>query len=342
MNGLTRFFLILLRFAIGWHFLFEGIDKVESIRRGPTESSRPFSSEPYVREASGPLAPYVREMTGDPDAEALARLTPVQGGKGILSTSVSKDWDNYFERYVQYYGIASDPEQLKKAQAALEKAKEKAAQWLDKGVKVVDKSFSKADFKDPETTPDRVAELKRKIQQVRDMQDRELPAFQNDVEKARLRAAKAEVAQLRNELLADLKQPLSDSLSEVLTESQKKLPPMPESYGKSWGELSQQEWADHYIIPWGLVVVGGCLILGFFTRTAAFLGAMFLLMLYLVMPPIPGVPEVLRTEGKYFFVNKNLVEMLALLVLATSRTGYWVGLDGLVHYFNPFRRRRTV
>ena len=55
-------------------------------------------------------------------------------------------------------------------------------------------------------------------------------------------------------------------------------------------------------------------------------------MLYAAMPPLPWVPEVTRTEGKYLFVNKNLVEMLALLVLATSRTGYWIGLDGLVSY----------
>ena len=93
------------------------------------------------------------------------------------------------------------------------------------------------------------------------------------------------------------------------------------------------------VVSWGLVVIGACLMLGFFTRLSAFLGAVFLAMLYVAMPPLPWVPEVTRTEGKYLFVNKNLVEMLALLVLATSRTGYWVGLDGLVSYFNPFRRR---
>ena len=55
MNGISRFFLILLRVAIGWHFLFEGIDKVESMRRGVTETSRPFSSAGYLNESSGPM-----------------------------------------------------------------------------------------------------------------------------------------------------------------------------------------------------------------------------------------------------------------------------------------------
>ena len=31
-------------------------------------------------------------------------------------------------------------------------------------------------------------------------------------------------------------------------------------------------------------------------------------------------------EGHYFIVNKNLVEMLACLVIATTPTGLWIGL----------------
>ena len=162
------------------------------------------------------------------------------------------------------------------------------------------------------------------------------------MEKGRLGALKAEAAQMRNELLADLKQPLDEGLAGVLTPEQKKLPPFTANTGKTWATMSPQDWIDTIIVPWGLVVVGACLLVGLFTRTAAFAGALFLLMLYVTMPPIPGVPEVLKTEGHYFIVNKNLVEMLALLVLATTRTGFWVGLDGLVRYFNPFRRRAAT
>src|SRR5258708_33816650 len=74
MNSWTRFFLVLLRLTIGWHCLIEGIDKVESIRRGPTVSGPAWSSAAYLRESSGPLAPFFRWQAGDPDEEALQRF----------------------------------------------------------------------------------------------------------------------------------------------------------------------------------------------------------------------------------------------------------------------------
>ena len=55
----TMFFLILLRLAIGWHFFFEGYHKIHSDEIGPTETSKPFSSEMYFREATGPLGPLM-------------------------------------------------------------------------------------------------------------------------------------------------------------------------------------------------------------------------------------------------------------------------------------------
>ena len=45
---------------------------------------------------------------------------------------------------------------------------------------------------------------------------------------------------------------------------------------------------------------------------------------------MPGWPESPRAEGHYLWINKNVIEMLALLTLATTRSGRWVGLDGLL------------
>src|SRR5438034_11432069 len=83
MNVFTRVFLVLLRLAIGWHFLIEGVEKIESVRLGLTETSRPWTSEGYVREASGPLVGLFRRQFGDPDAAALERLTvqPLPAGQ---------------------------------------------------------------------------------------------------------------------------------------------------------------------------------------------------------------------------------------------------------------------
>lgn len=346
MNGLTRFFLIVLRIAIGWHFFFEGIEKVESIHRGRTETSRPFSSEGYLREASGPFARIIREQIGDLDALTLEKLTPKSAEVGELRdrfpAAAEKDWEDYLKRFVVFYEV--DQAGSDKGLAALLKAKEAAVKWLLEGKKEVDRAFSKVDFKPTRTTADRIKEYREKVEKVRELQDTELPKFDQDVEKQRLRTLKAEVARLRNELLGELDQPMKDALQGVLTEEQKRKGPLPERDSplyvdeRPWHDRSRIEWIDR-ITAWGLVVVGGCLIVGLCTRTACLAGALFLAMLYLAMPPFPWVPEVTRTEGHYYFVNKNLVELLALLALATTRSGYWIGLDGIVQFLNPFRRR---
>jgi uncharacterized membrane protein YphA (DoxX/SURF4 family) len=109
----------------------------------------------------------------------------------------------------------------------------------------------------------------------------------------------------------------------------------------SWLKWDRLQWSD-FVVRYGLVVVGFCLLLGLFTRTACVAGAGFLLMFFLAMPPLPGLPENPKAEGHYLYINKNIIEMLALLALATTQSGRWVGLDGLLHYFSPFRRRERA
>src|SRR5262249_43483503 len=70
------FFLLALRLAIGWHFLFEGLHKIHSTYVGPTETNRPFTSEPYFAAAEGPLGPRMRKQAGDIDKQLADRLTP--------------------------------------------------------------------------------------------------------------------------------------------------------------------------------------------------------------------------------------------------------------------------
>jgi hypothetical protein len=70
-------------------------------------------------------------------------------------------------------------------------------------------------------------------------------------------------------------------------------------------------------------------------------GAYLLFMFFLAMPPLPGWPESPRAEGHYLFINKNVIEMLALLTLATTRSGRWAGLDGLLQFLRPRRWQNT-
>jgi thiosulfate dehydrogenase [quinone] large subunit len=91
------------------------------------------------------------------------------------------------------------------------------------------------------------------------------------------------------------------------------------------------------LIAVALVLIGLSLLLGLFTQTGA-LGALVLLALfYVAHVPAHGV-AVFGAEGNYLFVNKNLVEAAAILVLLAFRTGRIAGLDLLLAH----RRQRKA
>jgi thiosulfate dehydrogenase (quinone) large subunit len=76
-----------------------------------------------------------------------------------------------------------------------------------------------------------------------------------------------------------------------------------------------------------LVAIGLSLLLGLFTQAGCLGAAGLLAMFYLSAIPM-GLPEP-RSEGTYLFVNKNLIEAAAVLVLFSFRTGRIAGLDRL-------------
>ncbi len=125
----------------------------------------------------------------------------------------------------------------------------------------------------------------------------------------------------------------------MLTAEQKKdATPLPEPVAlpiASWGPL---EWSDR-AVAWGLVVIGGGLMLGLLTRLCSASAALWLLSFFLAMPPLPGWPESPRLEGHYLFFNKTFIEVLALAALACLPTGRWAGLDALLYALWPFKPR---
>ncbi len=82
---------------------------------------------------------------------------------------------------------------------------------------------------------------------------------------------------------------------------------------------------------WGLTLVGLCLILGLFTRLASLAGIGFILLFYLCNPPFVGYFYSIPTEGSYLVVNKNLVELCALVVILVTGSGRLAGLDRILH-----------
>lgn len=81
--------IILLRMAIGWQFLYEGLWKIDSLS-GPT----PWTSEGYLRNAQGPFRRMFRDMTGDPN-----------DFQWLDAETTAARWDTWHQAFVAHYGL---------------------------------------------------------------------------------------------------------------------------------------------------------------------------------------------------------------------------------------------
>ena len=136
----------------------------------------------------------------------------------------------------------------------------------------------------------------------------------------------------------DLAGPLLAMDKELREDAMKLLEVSQLSRGRLAPPLSPIRIVDLLTIT-GLAGLGILLIIGLFTRFAAFSAAFMVLGFYLAMPPFPGVPEAPGPEHS-FIVNKNLIEVFALLALSSVPSGYWFGLDKLVAGF--FAKKKSA
>jgi len=84
---------------------------------------------------------------------------------------------------------------------------------------------------------------------------------------------------------------------------------------------------SNYINVYGLTLIGLGLILGCFSRIASIAGVAFLVMYYLSHPPFIGAEFMMPTEGSYLWIDKNVIEIGALMVLIYFPTSHIIGLD---------------
>ena len=344
MTRLTYVFLVLLRLAIGWHFLFEGMEKLRSDS---------WSSEGYLRESTGPLAPVFHRIAGDSVAE---RLTPkpippnLDLGKAELDPyfppALEKEWQAWYDRFVSRYGLSD--KQKEEAKTRFQTRKAQTVRWMlrDKVTVTIPSSFT-SPVTVEKTVPQWIDIYQKKLDEAEGLEETEVRKSkgtpQEAEEVAKVRTLKEDANRIRATLrraLEDQTHEMHEALGALLTDEQwakggllpKRVSPGP----LKWGVLG---WAD-FLVPWGLTIIGGCLLLGLFSRTACVAGALMVLSFYLAMPPWPGLPDNPKAEGHYLIINKNLIEMLALLTLATTASGKWAGLDGLFRYLNPKNYRK--
>jgi len=93
-------------------------------------------------------------------------------------------------------------------------------------------------------------------------------------------------------------------------------------------QSSRMMSAVDVIVPLALLLVGLSLIAGLFTQAGCAGAAAFLLIFYLSAIPTTGMPQP-GAEGSYLLVNKNLIELAAVLVIASFHTGLIAGFDVL-------------
>ena len=82
-----------------------------------------------------------------------------------------------------------------------------------------------------------------------------------------------------------------------------------------------------FLNVWGLVLIGAGLIVGLFTRVASISGILLLAFYYLSHPAIIGVSYAIPSEGSYLWINKNLIELIALWVIVLFPTWKNIGMD---------------
>jgi len=154
-----------------------------------------------------------------------------------------------------------------------------------------------------------------------------------DFELAHLETTWAKIQAKRTGLSGPIKameKSLKDDATKMLTREQLARGPAPR-------EVTPLTQASDRAM-WALLILGPLLLFGLCTRLAAVAGAAMLLSFYLVVPPWPGVPQPAGPEHS-FIVNKNLIEVIALLAIAFMPTGSWFGLDGIFRWL--FRRGKA-
>ncbi len=87
ISVLACVFLVLLRLMVGWHLLYEGLWKLNTV-----DTSTPWSAEGYLKNATGPFRDYFRNLTGDPNDL-----------NWLDYDRMAAKWDRWHARYLAHY-----------------------------------------------------------------------------------------------------------------------------------------------------------------------------------------------------------------------------------------------
>jgi len=295
LGGLSVLMAVLLRMTIGWHFLYAGLWKLQH---------PDFSSGGFLRQAKGPLAGYFLRLV--PDVDGRQRLNPVDPDDTAEPNPVWAALKAYHDRFVEHYQL--DEQQRARAQQRLQEAQARLKEFLAREQEAILDYFKQLD---------QLAE------------DRQQPGA-GSIPYLQKRLGE------KQQELQSLARPWLDTLDHIQAELRRDLDVLLNDRQRARGgvpePLDQAQLVDRLVI-YSNIAIGGCLLLGLFTRLASFGGGLFLLLVVLAQPDWPGVyPPPHPSVGRSLVVTKEFVEMMALFFLATTPVGRWGGLDFLIHH----------
>ncbi len=299
----TVVMLVVLRITIGYHFLYEGVWKFKHAE---------FSAEPFLTQAKGPAAPLFYAMVHDIDGRQRLKIeTDPKTGKSSISGKIYLDaWTDLDNRVIQKYHLSSGQK------TALENVHKTYAAALDNYLKEnlddIRAYFGSLDrFEAAQQAGNNGAEHQRKRRWDGRMELRK------------------EVGGWLSELDA-MGESYRQAVWSLLTIGQRKMGDLPQAWTRT--DLL------NYAVKYALTAIGLCLVLGFCSRLAALGGAGFLISVLLTQPPWPTIyPPAPEVVGHALLVDKNFVEMIAALLLATTAVGRWGGLDWFLYRWFGWR-----
>jgi len=85
--------LVVVRMAIGWHLMYEGLWKIQT-----QSTTTPWSAEGYLKNSTGPMRGYFRSLTGDPNDLAW-----------LDYDAMTAKWNDWEQRFLAHYFAGVDP-----------------------------------------------------------------------------------------------------------------------------------------------------------------------------------------------------------------------------------------
>jgi len=310
-----------LRLGIGWLFFAGAWEK---------HQNKKFTSEPFLKQAKGPLAPfYLAEVpdvhdfrrwieqprkqtpppeptSDDPESAKKAAADAAQLKAEVYKNweeAIVLDWGRLQQSVSSHFGF--DNEQKTKAGKLLRYYEGKLHSYLE--ARANDLAAFRHDlYRD----------------QPEQAQKRFLPEPVADADKDQRRAKAMEVRQW----VVDAGNQYRKELAQLATEAQQK------TYGELAVQRTTLEKFDQFLI-YSHMAIGFCLLVGLLTRLAS-LGAAFFLLSVVATQPFWIDGSLSWISGPQA-VMYQVILLLACLVLMASGAGRWAGLD---YFFSIWRQ----